>query len=201
MGTKSSTDDLQPFTDTSAQAFARRFWLTDPTGHLPEMKVLVEHGKFVFIGGPWHGNRYRVADTSPRRLIQEWIWAAEVAGYRYGIASAQAAIALKAHRIQRRSFVQLSRTWYRQVEERQEIFTVHLHPDDPGEGLLGEFTIVQDVDDAGSWVLRVRDDSWVVLPEFADFFAWLAAASGRSAEDLRAGLVACGVVDLTVEKR
>lgn len=105
-----------------------------------------------------------------------------------------------------RGFYQLSRSWHRHatMTDGRDSFEVGIYWIEPENGTDGEFEIgrteLTDTEDA--WRLKAFDDSWKVFGEFADFFAMLATlGEDPTAEQIRTGLVALGIVDLTKEER
>ena len=105
-----------------------------------------------------------------------------------------------------RGFYQLSRSWYRAATMRDglEEFCVGVYLIEPDDGCDGSFMIKREhltgTEDA--WRLCAFDDAWRILPEFNDVLTVLEKLRAEvSAEDIRAALVACGVVDLTRETR
>jgi len=104
-----------------------------------------------------------------------------------------------------RGFYQASRSFYFDVVHKDglEEFVIGVFLIEPENGTPGEFAIREH--DLGngkpSWRLEAFRDSWVVLGEFRDLLDWMAGLDeGTTAEQIRAGLVGLGIMDLTTEK-
>lgn len=110
-----------------------------------------------------------------------------------------------------RTFVQLGRSWYAEAngyrDSRNEEFNIALSAD--GGGVYGEFSI-RWIDfssstrpDDGAWSMEVfQDGAAVLVKHFMDLLEWFARSkAAMTVDELRAGLLALGIEDVTQEKR
>ena len=102
----------------------------------------------------------------------------------------------------RRGFYEFNRAWYRQRgPARPDEFVVGVYL--VNDGAAGEFMIERDehLVSGGTWFLKAFDDAWATFPRFADLFAFLAQkGEDATADEMRAGLLALGIVDLTAAR-
>jgi len=102
-----------------------------------------------------------------------------------------------------RGFYQQSRAWHwpaSKLPGESENFSIGIYHVDPDDGCEYEFSIrLARLDDSQcAWSIRIFDESWRALDEFADVFSRLAALGEETtAEKIRCVFTDCGVVDLT----